>query len=153
MKYSVDTSAILDGRVRHYPPDVFPALWTRFDELIHDGQLGAVEEVLVELERKDDETYAWASQRASMFVPIDDEIQRAVAEILSNHPRLVDTRKNRSGADPFVIALAKVNGCLVVTGERPTNSVDRPNIPDVCSALGIRSLSLLELIREEQWAF
>ena len=33
MKYSLDTSGILDGW-RHYPPDIFPPVWERFDELI-----------------------------------------------------------------------------------------------------------------------
>jgi hypothetical protein len=55
-----------------------------------------------------------------------------VIEILRDHKKLVDTRKNRSGADPFVIALAKVEGCNVITGEKPTNRLERPHIPDVC---------------------
>ena len=80
---------------------------------------------------------------------MDTAIQVAVAAILANHQRLVDTRKNRSQADPFVIALAQLHGFAVVTGERPTGRPDRPHIPDVCTALNIRCISLLELFREQ----
>lgn len=149
----MDTSAILDGWRRYYPPDVFPGVWDRLDELIHDGSLRATEEVLVELERKDDEVHAWARKREQLFVPIDDRIQDMVTEILAIHERLLDTRSGRSAADPFVIALAEVENCAVVTGERATNSAERPNIPDVCVARGVRAISLLQLLREEGWRF
>ena len=107
-----------------------------------------------ELERKDDDVFASAKAREDrLFVPINDDIQPVVAKILENYEKLVDTRNNRSAADPFVIALAQLNRCSVVTGERATNSQDRPNIPDVCSALGIRCASLLQMIRAEGWTF
>ena len=51
MKYSIDTSAILDAWRRRYPPDVFPAVWVRFDEAIDAADLGASEEVLLEVEK------------------------------------------------------------------------------------------------------
>lgn len=153
MKYSLDTSAILDGWRKYYPPDVFPLVWTKLDDLINQRLLIATEEVLVELEKKDDQVYKWAKEREHMFYPINDEIQLVVTEILRDHRKLIDERKNRSGADPFVIALAKIENCAVITGERPSNSLNRPHIPDVCIALGIRWLNMLQLFREQQWIF
>jgi hypothetical protein len=133
---------------------VFPAVWTRLDGLIKDGLVAASEEVLLELERKDDEVYEWAKQRkATLFVAIDEVQQRHVSELLAKHERLVDTRKERSGADPFVIALAIARGCAVVTAEPPTGKPDKPNIPDVCASMGVRSLTVLELFREQGWRF
>lgn len=153
MKYSIDTSAILDGWARYYPPDVFPGLWQHLDEIIAEGRLIATEEVLHELERKEDKLYVWAKERERMFVPIDESIQSAVTAILRKFEKLVDTRANRSAADPFVIALAQVEGYTVVTGERPTGRLSRPNIPDVCQGLSIPCISLLQLIRTEKWVF
>lgn len=153
MKYSIDTSALLDGWRRHYSPDVFPGVWEGLDELIENGSLRATEEVLTELERKDDDVYAWARQRPDLFVAIDDRIQIAVGDILSTHERLLDTRANRSAADPFVIALARIEQCTVVTGERATGSANRPHIPDVCRDLGIPAIPLLQLLRAEGWRF
>jgi hypothetical protein len=40
-----------------------------------------------------------------------------------------------------------------VTAEAATGKADRPNIPDVCSAMGVRSMTLLELFREQRWRF
>ena len=151
MRYSVDTSAILHAWRRSYPPDVFPSLWGKVDGLIRQGDLIATEEVLVELQRQDDEVYAWALQHRMMFLPIDERIQQVVRQILLHHPRLLDTRKSRSGADPFVIALAQIERCTVVTNERRTSSPSRPHIPDVCAAMGIRSIDILGLIREQGW--
>ncbi len=153
MRYSIDTSAILDGWTRYYPPDIFPALWGHLDELIKTGGLIATEEVLVELERKEDSTYEWFRQRKHMFIPIDGRIQEAVTKILQDYERLVDTSKNRSMCDPFVIAVAQVERCSVVTAEKMTNNPAKPRIPDVCQALGIETITLLELIRRQHWVF
>lgn len=73
--------------------------------------------------------HEWAkNHKAALFVPIDEEQQQHVATILARYERLVDTRKNRSAADPFVIALAMAKGCTVVTAEAATGKADRPNI-------------------------
>ena len=153
MGYSIDTSALIEGYIRDFPPDVFPPVWKKLDELIDDGFLRATEEVLYELEKKDDKVYEWACHHGHMFVPIDGRIQEAVKFILRDYTRLIDTRKNRSGADPFVIALALVEGLSVVTAENLSGSLERPKIPDVCRALSIRCLNMLELFREQGWRF
>lgn len=153
MKYSVDTSAIIEGWIRDFPPDVAPHAWIQIEESIDDGVLVASEEVLIELEKKHDKVYEWACQRKHMFVPTDEKIQEAVKSILRNHKKLIDTRKNRSGADPFVIALAVVKRLIVVTAENPSGNPEKPKIPNVCEALGIRWLNMVGLFREEGWHF
>lgn len=109
--------------------------------------------MLAELEKKDDEVHKWAKDHPQLFVLIDMDIQQVVSDILENHERLVDKRKNRTSADPFVIALAQINNACVVTGEHPTNNIEKPNIPDVCNVLGIRYINFLSLIREQGWIF
>lgn len=154
MRYSLDLSALLDGWRRYYPPEVFPGIWTRLEDLIDRGDLRATDEIRIELGKKDDEVLAWAMRRReSLFVPIDEEIQLTVRQIIERYPKLIDTRSGRSGADPFVIALAKIQGCPVVTGEAPTHRENRPNIPDVCWGFGVRPMSFLELLREQGWTF
>ena len=70
---------------------------------------------------------------------------------MSRHPRLVDTRKGRSGGDPFVIAVARVRNLVVITAENATGKLDVPRIPDVCADLGIRWIRMLEFFREQKW--
>ena len=153
MKYSIDTSALIEGWYRRFPPDIVPGFWDNLDELIQNGNLKATEEVLVELEKKHDVIHNWVKERENLFILIDEEIQFVVREILSNHKTLIDSRRNRSSADPFVIALAKINSSIVITEELPTQSDNRPHIPDVCHALNIEYVNLIDLSRIENWKF
>ena len=119
--------------------------------MIDADDIIASEEVLEELRRKDDEVYRWARERSRMFIPLYPDIQQSVINILTNYPRLIDNRRNRSGADPFVIALAQIENCAVVTYETLSHSSNRPRIPDVCKSIGIRCISMTELFREQGW--
>ena len=64
---------------------------------------------------------------------------------------LVDSKKGRSGGDPFVIAVARVKNLTVITGENATGNIAIPRIPDVCDDLGIRWLRMLDFFREQKW--
>jgi hypothetical protein len=150
--YSIDTSALLDAWVRWYPPDLFPKLWENIETLISEQRIFATEEVLVELEKKDDDIFKWAKKQ-KMFYPLTTEIQTFVSQILTKYPRLVDSRRERSQADPFVIALAKHKNCVVITGEKNFGTEDRPRIPIVCKEFEIKSISIVQLIRSEGWRF
>jgi len=134
MPYSVDTSGWLDGWQRHYPADVFPSLWSKLDGLIAAGEIISSEEVYLELKRKDDDLHAWIQARKQMLVPLDEAIQVCAVELLDEFPRLVDTLRGRSKADPFVIATSMVRGATVVTGEPLTGKLDKPRIPSLESA-------------------
>jgi len=154
LNYCIDTSAPLDAWVRWYPPEVFRSLWRNVEALVAEGRLISSDEVLQELERKEgDSLHEWAVSRRAVFLQLDDEVQACAAEIMRGYPRLVDGRTGKSYADPWVIATARVNQCVVVTGEKPTGSLDRPKIPDVCRDLKLRCIGFVELIRQEGWRF
>lgn len=148
MPYCVDTSGWLDGWQRYYPKDVFPSLWAKLDELIARGDIIASEEVYVELQRKSDDLHDWIKDRKQMLVPLDEAIQARALELLAEFPRLVDTLRGRSRADPFVIATAMERGTVVVTGEPLTGKMEKPRIPDVCKVKNIRCITFLQMIRE-----
>jgi hypothetical protein len=153
MPYCVDTSGWLDGWQRHYPADVFPTLWQRIHDQIEANEIISSEEVYIELAKKDDELHNWVMQRKHMLVSLDEDIQARVAGLLAEYPRLVDTLRNRSMADPFVIATAMTRGAIVVTGEIASGRMDKPRIPDVCHAKSIRCMSFLQMIRELRLTF
>ena len=121
------------------------------DAAAERGDIFVVDEVVRELERKDDDVLKWVKKHDSMIVRIDAEIQRYVVEIMSSHTRLVDSKKNRSGADPWVIALARAKSLTVVTAEKATGSPAKPKIPDVCKDLGIVSVSVIDFFRRQGW--
>lgn len=69
-----------------------------------------------------------------------------------DYPGLVNVKKNKGWADPFVIALAKCHGYTVVTEEGP-GAAESPKIPLVCKQFGIPCISLVSMIEREGWIF
>ncbi len=137
---------------RSYPPDVFPGLWIKLDELITQQEVLCPDEVRVELERQEDDLAKWINARPHLFVPLDDAIQRATSEVLAQHPLLMKATKNRNGADPFVIATAQVRSLTVVTEEKGGTDT-KPKIPSVCTALRVPCVNALSFIRNQGWSF
>jgi hypothetical protein len=156
LKYSIDTSGLVRGWRYDYPPDVFPIIWDYLDDIINDGTLGACEDVLAELKTGGDELYQWVrDRRDKLIVPLSAEIQQAVSDILAVHPDWVPSDRSRNMADPFVIAVAKVHACTVVSAEAWSNSPnpERTKIPNVCDGFGIRHITFLDMMREQKWIF
>jgi hypothetical protein len=123
------------------------------DAAARAGKIKVSEEVLRELGKKDDGAADWIKARPWMIVDTDEPIQEKVKEILAAHPRLVNASKSRSGGDPFVIAVAAVDGYTVVTGELPSGNPQKPRIPDVCAGRSIPCQNLLEFVRSQGWKF
>jgi hypothetical protein len=142
----------MDGRIRDYPPDVFPKIWERVESLISEGRGISPEEVWKEINRRSDEMRQWAKSQSKLFVPLDLDQTVEATKILKTFARLVDTRRGRSRGDPFVVALAKLRGCTVVTGEE-VGSQARPKIPFVCSHYGVECIMFLKMMQLESWVF
>jgi hypothetical protein len=149
-RYSIDTSAILD-LPKLYARHVFAnTVWSFIDSLIDDGVLLASVEVRIELDAKEgDAVHEWAKERPALFRETDEAVQRAVRDVLRDHPNLSRANTTKSAADPFVIALARAEGAAVVTQESAANNLNGPKIPDVCRALGIVCIKLQELLSRE----
>jgi len=55
--YCIDTSALIHAWRRSYPIPNFQPIWDRIDDLIEVGRLLSSKEVLLELQKKDDDIY------------------------------------------------------------------------------------------------
>ncbi|MBI1904346.1 MAG: DUF4411 family protein [Planctomycetia bacterium] len=111
---------------------------------------------------KADEVLQWAKMRKGVFHRPDAVQQSTVKAILARFPDLVDASRLSPEADPFVVALAIARNdeqksvmfptkWVVVTQER--FSQGRPKIPNVCAALGVECVDILEVFRREKWTF
>ena len=83
---------------------------------------------------------------------LDEDVQAATSKTLAAHPKL----RGGGGAQrrrPVRDRLARAHGSIVVTEETPTSTLERPRIPDVCSALGVRCINLIGFIRDQGWTF
>lgn len=152
-RYSFDTSAILNGRRDLFRPTVFRGLWGLIEDAIAARQVRSVDEVRRELAKRDDDAKRWADAQSDLFCPLDTAIQQSATQILRSHPNLVKQGGQRSGADPFVIALAMTYQGKVVSEETASGNLDKPRIPDVCAAIGVPCLTLMDYIEEQGWAF
>lgn len=116
------------------------------------------EEVQREIEKEHDALKDWLSDKQFMVKEINDAVQNALKRIYAanpKHERLVDSKKNRSIADPWVIAHAMTENAIVVTKE---NKITQPNsskiqIPNVCENMGIRWMDDFAFIREHNIKF
>lgn len=147
-KYVIDTCSLT--KMRHtYPKDLFESAWAKLDELVKNRVVISAEDVLAELSAFDDEILKWAQGQENFFYPLDNDVQKLATEILGDYPELLDLKKNKSSADPFVIATAKLNSCSVVTEEKPSNSATKKKIPDVCNAVGVECITIIKMFRRE----
>lgn len=147
IRYCLDTSALINPWRGHYAPDLAPGYWRDVSGMIGGGRAFISEEVREELDRIQDDLRTWASRNVTRWEPLTEPIQAVVSEIMANWGQLVDVRKDRSRADPFVIATAKVAGAAVVTEEKHGTARD-PRIPFVCERLEVRCLDVPAFVRE-----
>jgi hypothetical protein len=121
--------------------------------MIEENTLISTEEVFQELKRVEDDLLIWAKQYRKLFRPIDVPIQSVVKTILQQFPTALDLKQNKSGGDPFVIALAKQEGACVITSEKLSRSPLKPKIPDICNALSVPYMTPLQFLQKQQWRF
>lgn len=154
--YSIDTSALIAAFHEHYPIKNFPSLWHEIEALIKNGRL-KMSQIVFEEAMRDTEIKQWCDDnqlKPDFQVTIDESVQEKASQVLSEFPRLVDNRTGKSGADPWVIALALTDeNYIVLTEENPTDSKNRPKIPDVCVHFHIECIKIVDLIKRENWIF
>lgn len=156
--YSVDTNIFLDWWVRRYPDDVFPSVRPKVEALIANGKWRAVQRVADEIQHiAPTALKTWARANRSQFQKHDAALIAEANAISAQFPGMIDPYARHDEADRYVIALAKLNGWVVVTHETPArskkNALRTHFIPDVCSALNIPCIDLLEVMRREKWVF
>ena len=150
--YCFDTSAFIETWTRDYPPDVFPGVWDGIGDLIRNGKLISPDMVRRELREKSDLVSEWTEQFANLFVDPDVEQIEQVRMIVNRFPRIIEERRARNEADPFVIGLAYLRGLVCVTEESTGNDTNI-RIPYVCKRLGVDCVDTLALMRREGWQF
>jgi hypothetical protein len=91
--------------------------------------------------------------QSGLFVPLTRDLQLATRQVLLEHQRMLGRGGGRNGADPFVVALARLHGGTVVTEETMSNNLSKPRIPDVCQALGVPWLDLVGFVQCQGWSF
>ena len=150
--YLPDTSALIAAWSERYPQDLFLTVWEFMDGL--NGRLRVCEYVRAEVDRNVDDLLEWLDTAtvdsrlslSSLDGDMAESVQRHFQRISEGwqHWRAVRTGNH---ADPWVIAYAQALGGVVVSEEQSGGNVIK--IPDVCRALRVAHMNLLDLFRDE----
>jgi len=144
--YAVDTSAWLNIDSLPNSEDA----WVAIQRLIKDGRLFTCQQVLVELH--DDPIFL---ARIKPFEKAllagggrsnDPLYLLQVGQITHDFPAMSKATSSKTPADPYIIALAKMEGYVVVADEG-TRRINR-KIPGVCQRLNIRCIFISQMIEE-----
>lgn len=138
----------------YYSFDFCPAYWDWLDRQCAVGKIASIDMVANELIAGDDELVTWVKDRSGHFLPCDDaETQSLVGEIAQDLMQGHYNPQNRddflAGADPWIIAKAKIIGATVVSHEsRITQQGKKVKVPNVCQQYGVECISTFELLRK-----
>lgn len=156
MIYVFDTSSF--RVLGNYYPEQFPSFWEMFNDLVSDGRIVSVREVLNELELQSTKAHLdeWVQKNKTVFLPPSAAETEFVSEIfeVTHFRQLVSTGnvlKGRPVADPFVVAAANARGACAVTEESMRENAAK--IPNVCNHFGVEWTNVEGLMKREGWAF
>jgi len=144
--YAIDTCSLIDASKNYMlGKKSFNFIWEKFAEMFETGNLISNIEIYKEI--KDDDLLNWIKDYKHCFLDSCKDIQEEVKSILDKYPNIIDVINNKSGADPFLIATAKVKNAIVVTNEKivPDKS-KRIKIPNVCQSINIECIDLVTFI-------
>ncbi len=150
-KYCLDTNCFIEPWNSFYSYKSHKSYWEDFVlPEITAGRLIVLDEVYQELSRKGDDLFKWLKghkiKDSGVVIETDVDLALQVQDLLEKYPRLVDSRRGRSAADPFLVEYAKGNAVPLITLEMPSGNLDKPKIPDVCKAESAECISFYEYI-------
>ncbi len=134
-KYCLDTGALIEPWNKHYSPSLCPEYWDILDDLAKEDIVFCTMEVKKEIAKEDDGLKKWVNARPYLFREVTEKVNENMRKIMHSHRELVDDKKGRSLADPWVVAHALTEQAVVVTTE--TSAPRQIKIPDVCAAYGV----------------
>ncbi|MDE0243248.1 MAG: DUF4411 family protein [Candidatus Kaiserbacteria bacterium] len=149
-KYCFDTNCFIEPWNKFYSYTSHASYW---DDIIlpeiQGGNIIILDEVYNELKQKDDDILAWLKKhkvKDNNVVETTVDHARHVQSLLDTYPRLTDSSRGRSVADPFLIAYAKENNIPIVTLEVASGTMGKPRIPDVCKKESVACMSLYDFV-------
>jgi hypothetical protein len=151
--FCLDSNVLIQGWRNYYAPSFCPDYWEVLSEFGKHKRVFIPHMVFEEITRTDDDLSEWLKSSQIPILPQNSEVINCWKYILSKDPLhkfLVDNIKQRSLADPWVVAHAINENACVVTKEIKETAVNttRIKIPNVCDNMGIPWINDFQLIGE-----
>lgn len=147
-----------------YPFDVVPGFWNKLVELSNNGFITSIDKVKLEICKgaTPDRLAEWCVNdlNPDFFVDTSScvDIYSEIAVWAQSSQLFTQSAKDdflaTDLADPWLVAYAKKNGCIVVTHEvsQPSRK-NKIKIPEVCLQFSVRYLTPIEMFRELHESF
>lgn len=152
--FALDANVFIEAAHRYYAFDIAPAFWTNVVQFGSSGSIVSPDKVKQELGRGNDKLADWAKKDFKSFVSTDrDDILHCYGDIMEwveQQDQYTDAAiaDFASGADGWLIALAKANDYILVTHEQFKPDIQRKvPIPNVCLPLGVECIDTFEMLR------
>lgn len=152
--YVLDSNTFIDAKNRYYGFDIAPSFWKKLIENSSENIL-TIKPIETEIMAGHDELSTWFESNYTTYTYAVDstEVQQAFADIstyVTQNAHYKDSEKVRflSKADPWIIAYAYVNNCVVVTHEILAPGSKKVKIPDICNFLHVQYINVFEMLRE-----
>lgn len=152
-KYCLDANVLIQAWQKYYSPNFCPDYWDLLKELGSTDKIYIPKVVFEEIIRTEDDLSAWLKGSKIQIHEIKEPVTECLKKIYAADPAhklLVDNKRYRSLADPWVIAHAlSDNSCVVTKEEKITASnTDKIRIPNVCENMGVRCINDFQFIEE-----
>ncbi len=149
----LDSCCLIEAKRGYYGFDIVPGFWAFLERKAEDGTIGSCRLVYEELQELEDELSKWAREQneKGFFVDSGAPVQAVLSEISEYVTNSYERRwadEFLDGADPWLIAHAKVDGGKVVTLEVSAPAGKKAKIPDVAREFGVNTSDLLQFLRE-----
>jgi hypothetical protein len=158
MAYLLDSDVFIQAKNLHYGLDFCPAFWEWLLKENGAERVFSIEKVGDELGAGADELADWAVARGSDFFLVPDA---TVLPSLATVSTWVSGQGYKAAAvntflqvaDYYLVAHAHAFGHTVVTHEKPSDSVQKVKIPNVCIGLQVKCVTPFEMLRTERARF
>lgn len=149
-RYIIDSSSLNDLE-NNYPKEIpiFEPIYNKIFQMFDNGELFSVREVYEEL--KDSQEF-WKDYK-HCFRELTKNESKNISDILCSEEFKIFVEKGMNGngdywADPHLIACAMEDPSIVVITQESKTNKPEGKIPYVCRKNGIKSINLLEFIKE-----
>ncbi|HMI64663.1 MAG TPA: DUF4411 family protein [Cyclobacteriaceae bacterium] len=153
LKYCLDANVLIQAWQKYYSPRFCPAYWEVLASFGSSNKIFLPEQVYDEIVKAEDDLAAWLKESKIPIHKTTTGVTEKLKVIYATNPihqYLVDNTKQRSLADPWVIAHAMDGNATVVTKEEKVlaPSTTRIKIPNVCDNMNVPCINDFQFIQE-----
>ncbi len=157
-KYLLDSNVLIQAHRMHYPFDVVPSFWNKLLALANNSviSIDKVKKELCDVSTEDHLSH-WCKNDldATFFNDTQSCIDKYAEIAIWTNDQIQYTQDAKDEflatdlADPWLIAYALKNDCVIVTHEtsQPLGK-KRIKIPEPCNHFGVRFISPIDMFRE-----